>query len=73
MSISIRVSDKESDLIQKYAKLNGTTVSEVMRKAILEKIEDEFDIFLYKDALKEYEANSKTYTIEEARKILDID
>jgi len=71
MSISIRVSEKESKLIKKYAELNGTTVSEVMRQAILSKIEDEFDIFLYEQAYKEYEENPKTYTIEEAKKILD--
>ena len=71
MSISIRVSEKEAKLIKKYAELNGTTVSEVMRQAILSKIEDEFDIFLYEQAYKEYEENPKTYTIEEAKKILD--
>lgn len=71
MSISIRLSDKESELIRKYAELNGRTVSEVMRQAILSKIEDEFDIFLYEEAYKEYEANPKTYTLEEAKKILD--
>jgi predicted DNA-binding protein len=71
MSISIRLSEKESELIRKYAELNGTTVSEVMRQAILSKIEDEFDIFLYEEAYKEYETNPKTYTLEEAKKILD--
>lgn len=71
MSISIRVSEKESKLIKKYAELNGTTVSEVMRQAILSKIEDEFDIFLYEQAYKGYEENPKTYTIEEAKEILD--
>ena len=71
MSISIRVSEKESKLIKKYAELNGTTVSEVMRQAIFSKIEDEFDIFLYEQAYKEYEENPKTYTIEEAKKLLD--
>ena len=71
MSISIRVSEKESKLIKKYAELNGTTVSEVMRQAILSKIEDEFDIFLYEKAHKEYEENPKTYTLEEAKKLLD--
>jgi uncharacterized protein (DUF1778 family) len=32
MSLSIRVSEKELDLIKKYAELNGSNVSEVMRK-----------------------------------------
>lgn len=73
MSISIRVSSKESELIRKYAELNGKTVSEVMRQAILEKIEDEFDIFLYESAMEDYKTNSKTYTIAEAKKMLDIE
>ena len=37
MSVPIRVNDKELQLIKKYADLNGTTVLEVMRNAILEK------------------------------------
>ena len=73
MSISIRVNKKETDLIKKYAELNGLTVSEVMRQAILEKIEDEFDIFLYDKALQVYEENPKTYTLKEAKEILDMD
>ena len=55
MSISIRMNDKELEIIKKYTELNGTTVSEVMRKAILEKIEDEFDIFLYEKAFRAYD------------------
>lgn len=73
MTISIRVTKKESELIKKYAELNGTTVSDVMRQAILAKIEDEFDIFLYNQAFKEYEENPKTYTIQEAKELLDIE
>jgi RHH-type transcriptional regulator, rel operon repressor / antitoxin RelB len=73
VSVSIRMNDKELEIIKKYAELNGTTVSEVMRKAILEKIEDEFDIFIYEKANKAYEQNPKTYTIEEAKAILGIE
>lgn len=73
MSISIRMNDKEVELIKKYAELNGTTLSEVMRRAILEKIEDEFDIFLYEKAFGEYEQNPKTYTLEEAKTLLGIE
>lgn len=72
MSISIRMNDKELELVKRYAELNGTSVSEVMRKAILEKIEDEFDIFLYEKAIKAYEQNPRTYTIEEAKALLGI-
>lgn len=65
MTISIRINDNELELIRKFAKFNGTTVSEVMRKAILEKIEDEFDILLYEKAFNEYEKTSKTYKLDE--------
>lgn len=70
MSVPIRVNDKELQLIKKYAELSGTTVSEVLRNAILEKIENDFDIFLYKKAYEAYKSNPKTYTRKEASKIL---
>lgn len=72
MSISIRMHDKELDLIKKYAELNGMTVSEVMRKAILEKIEDEFDIVLYQNAIESYNKDNKTYSLDEVKSILGI-
>jgi len=72
MSVSIRINDKELELIKKYADLNGTTVSDVMRNAILEKIEDEFDIFLFDKAYKAYEENPKTYSLEEASELLGL-
>ncbi|MCK9493388.1 MAG: DUF6290 family protein [Acholeplasmataceae bacterium] len=73
MAISIRMNNQELELIKKYAELNGSTVSEVMRNAILEKIEDEFDIFLFNKAFKAFEENPKTYTVEEASKILGLE
>jgi predicted DNA-binding protein len=72
MAISIRMHDKELELIKKYAELNGMTVSEVMRKAILEKIEDEFDIILYEKAINEHKQDNKTYSLDEVKSILGI-
>jgi predicted DNA-binding protein len=72
MAISIRMHDKELELIKKYAELNGMTVSEVMRKAILEKIEDEFNIFLYERAINEHKQDNKTYSLDELKAILGI-
>ena len=73
MSISIRMNENEIELIKKYAKLNGKTVSEVMRTAILEKIENEFDISLYEKSFKAFNKNPKTYTIETIKSILGIE
>ncbi len=72
MAISIRMNEHEYNLIKKYAELNGSSVSDVMRKAILEKIEDEFDIFLYQEAFDKYAKDPKTYTLEEAKSLLGI-
>lgn len=72
MSVSIRMSEKELELVKKYAEINGSTVSEVIRSAIMEKIEDEFDIYIFDKAYEEYKLNPKTYTLKEVSKILDI-
>lgn len=72
MRISISMNRTESEMVNRYAKLNGQTVSEVMREAILERIEDAFDMSIGENAMKAYEGNRKTYTIEEARRILNL-
>lgn len=72
MIISMKVTKEEHELIKRYAEIQRTTVSDVLRTAILEKIEDEFDIFLFNEAYQEYEKNNQTYTITEAKKILGI-
>lgn len=70
MTISIRLNDEDTKLFQKYAKLNGLTMSELVRQSVLERIEDEYDLELYKQAIKEYEKNPITYTLDEVYKEL---
>lgn len=65
MSITMRVSDAEKKIIQDFAAVYGMSVSDYIRTAVMEKIEDEFDLEAYKEAKAEYEANPKTYTLEE--------
>lgn len=72
MPISVRMSEEELRIVKKYAKLKKTTVSDVVRKAILEKIEDEFDILIYENSLKEFEENPIKFTMEEASDILGL-
>jgi len=70
MSISLRVSKEEMSVIKSYAEIRGTTVSDAVREAILEKIEDEFDIKTYTKAMKDHKKNPKTYTHSEMLKKL---
>ena len=72
MTISVRLSEKDVELIKTYASVNNITVSDLIRNAIMEKIEDEYDLDCYKKALKEYEKDPKTYTLEEVKKELGL-
>ena len=73
MTISVRLSEKDTELIKNFATLHGITVSELIRQAVLERIEDEIDIQAYQQAMEEYRANPVTYTHEEIAKMLELD
>ena len=72
MTVTLRMSDDDMELIRNYAAMHGTTVSDVMRRATLEKIEDEIDLKLYEKAMAEFRANPVTYTHDEVGKILGL-
>lgn len=59
MSFSIRLTDEERMLAESYAKLHSYTLSEAFKKALFEKIEDEFDLAIYNEAYDEYEKSGK--------------
>ena len=72
MIVSIRMDEEEKKLADAYAKLHGMSLSEAMKRAYFDKIEDEIDIALADIALKEYEKNPKTYTLDEVMKELGL-
>ena len=72
MVISIRMTEEEKQLADAYAKLNGASLSEAIKRAYFEKIEEEYDIALADAAMREYEKNPKTYTHEEIKKMLGL-
>lgn len=71
MVVSIRMSDEEKELAESFAKLNGMSLSESIKKVYFKEIEDLLDIKLYEDALKNNEGK-KTYNAEEAKKFLGL-
>lgn len=73
MTISVRLSDKDTELIKAYADINNISLSDLVRNAVLEKIEDEYDLECYKKAIEEYKKNPKTYTLDEVEKELGLD
>ena len=72
MVVSIRMTTEEKNLADAYAKINGVSLSEAIKRAYFEKIEEEYDIALADEALREYEKNPKTYTHEEIKKMLGL-
>ena len=42
MTISVRLSDKDTELVKAYAEMNNISSSDLVRHAVLEKIEDEY-------------------------------
>ena len=72
MVISIRMTEEEKQLADAYAKLNGVSLSEAIKRAFFDEIEEEYDIALADAALKEYEKDHKTYSHEEVKKMLGL-
>ena len=44
MTISLRLNEADSMLFKKYAEMNGISVSELVRRSVLEHIEEEYDL-----------------------------
>ena len=72
MVVSIRMTEEERQLADAYAKLNGVSLSEAIKKAYFEKIEEEYDIAIADAAMREYKKNPKTYTLDELMKELGL-
>lgn len=53
--ISIRLTDKEEKIFKEFAKSKNLNLSTLIREALLEKIEDEYDIKIYHEYLKNKE------------------
>ena len=72
MSFSIRLTTEEKTLAESYAKLHSLSLGEAFKKALFDKIEEEYDIAVAAEAYKEYLANPKTYSHEEVKDILGL-
>lgn len=65
MTISLRLSESDAMLFKKYAEIHGITISELVRRSVIECIEDEYDLKAYEEAMAEFEANPVTYSHED--------
>ena len=72
MTISVRLSDRDTELVKAYAEMNNISLSDLVRNAVLEQCEDEIDLEAYNRAMEEYKKDPKTYTMEEIKKELGV-
>ena len=66
-TITIRLDEIEKEVIKNYVNNKSLTISEFMKKIILDYIEDEYDLKVYKEYLKEKDT-LKTYSHKEVWK-----
>ena len=71
MSFSIRMTDEEKALAESYAKMHSLSLGEAFKRALFEKIEDEYDLAVAERAYTEYKKDPVTYSLDELEKILD--
>lgn len=71
--VSLRVSEQEKSWMESYAKLHGVNLSEAIKAAFFEKLEDEYDL----QTIRKYEAEKgkgtmKFYSHDEVGKMLGL-
>ena len=54
MSFSIRLTDHERRLADSYARLHSQSLSEAFKQALFDRIADEFDLQVAREALTDY-------------------
>lgn len=54
MSFSIRLTAEEKSLAESYAKIHSMSLGEAFKKALFDRIEEEYDIAVAEDAYREY-------------------
>jgi|GEM_PF-1015536 len=72
MPVSVRFDKEEEKLVKSYCALHGISMSDAIRRAILEKIEEEFDIAEAEEAIRKFEADPVTIPWEKVKEDLGL-
>ena len=73
MAFSIRLTEEERNLADSYAKLHYMSMGEAFKRALFERIEDEYDIAVANEAYDEYlKSGKKSRPIGELWKDIDL-
>jgi hypothetical protein len=70
-TVSLRLNDRDDALIRKYAEIHNMDLSSFIRQAVLEKIEDEYDLTLF-DKVWEQEKDEERISHEQVKRKLGL-
>ncbi len=72
MAFSIRLTEDEKRLAESYARIHAFSLGEAFKRALFEKIEDEYDVAVADEAYKDYlESGCKSKPIQDFWRELD--
>lgn len=72
MSFSIRLTEEERKLADSYARLHSMSIGEAFKRALFDRIEEEYDIAVADEAYKEYvDSGCKTTPVADFWRELD--
>ncbi|HET6786056.1 MAG TPA: DUF6290 family protein [Erysipelotrichaceae bacterium] len=72
--ITLRVSEEEKEVLQRYADFTGVSLSEFIKTRVIESIEDEYDLKMIEEYEKKKLNNElEFFSLEEVKKLLGID
>ena len=73
MAFSIRLTPEERNLAESYAKIHAISLGDAFKRALFERIEDEYDLTVADEAYNEYVNNGKkSRPVSELWKELDL-
>lgn len=70
--ITFRVSEEEKDFMLAIAELNGMSLSELARTKLLETLEDQIDLEIYKKAVDRHNQLDESISHEEMKRELGL-
>lgn len=62
-TMTVRMSEQDAELVRRFAKFEGVTISDFARTAILERIEDSYDLHELREAIAQ--DSGDRYSIDE--------
>ncbi|HHX69398.1 MAG: DUF6290 family protein [Miniphocaeibacter sp.] len=71
--ITVRLNEEEEKMFSEYASIKGNGLSTLLKEALVEKMENEFDLQAIKDyEIRKEKGDIETYSHDEVKKILGL-